>query len=99
MKKTITLSLFAALTLPAMAASNAELEAMLLEMKKEFHAYKSTQDKKVAALEKELASTKQTKKSTPTKTKQAKTTPTQTLALTSSNDKQPTVIPTQTKEE
>ncbi|MHB9015004.1 MAG: hypothetical protein ACYC20_02625 [Sulfurovum sp.] len=52
MKKTITLSLFAALTLPAMAASNAELEAMLLEMKKEFHAYKSTQDKKVAALEK-----------------------------------------------
>ncbi|HQR74218.1 MAG TPA: hypothetical protein PLH07_05160 [Sulfurovum sp.] len=99
MKKTITLSLFAALTLPAMAASNAELEAMLLEMKKEFHAYKSTQDKKVAALEKELASTKQTKKSTPTKTKQAKTTPTQTLALTSTNDKQPTVIPTQTKEE
>lgn len=99
MKKTITLSLFAALTLPATAASNAELEAMLLEMKKEFHVYKSTQDKKVAALEKKLASTKQTKKSTPTKAKQAKTTATQTFAVASDNKTQTTVTPTQIKEE
>ena len=45
----ITLSLVASTTL-IMGASNAELEAMLLEMKKEFGAYKVAQDKKYDAL-------------------------------------------------
>ena len=64
----ITLSLVASTTL-IMGASNAELEAMLLEMKKEFGAYKVAQDKKYDALKSQV-STK--KKSASTKSSEKK---------------------------
>jgi len=61
--KKITLSLIASTTL-MMGASNAELEAMLLEMKKEFGAYKASQDKKYDTLKSQVSSKKKTKKRT-----------------------------------
>ncbi len=55
MIKKITLSLAASSTL-MMGATNAELEAMLIKMQKDFGAYKITQEKKIASLEKKLSS-------------------------------------------
>ncbi|PHS40730.1 MAG: hypothetical protein COB07_04265 [Sulfurovum sp.] len=72
-RKKIALSLVAAFTLPAMSASNAELEAMLIKLQKDFGTYKVTQEKKIASLEKKLSVSSDNKKSTP-KTNKKKTT-------------------------
>lgn len=64
MNRKITLSLVAAFTLPAMSATNAELETMLIKLQKDFGTYKVTQEKKIASLEKKLSTKKSIKKST-----------------------------------
>jgi len=90
MKKKISLSLSVALTLPLMSASNAELEAMLIKMQKEFSTYKVTQEKKIASLEKQIQpkSTKKqskTKKASPKRVQQSTGT-TALVASTASSD-------------
>ena len=65
MNQKIILSLVAALTLPAMSATNAELEAMLIKMQKDFAQYKVAQEKKISSLEKQLAQKSQSNKSAP----------------------------------
>lgn len=69
MKQKIALSLFAALTIPAMSATNAELEAMLSKLQKEFKTYQQTQEEKYAALEKQLASKEEEEKRSGTQEK------------------------------
>ena len=61
MNRKIMLSLVTVFTLPAMAATNAELEAMLIKMQKDFTEYKAAQEKKISALEKQLAQKNSTK--------------------------------------
>ena len=60
MNKKIALSLAAAFTLPALSATNAELEAMLIKLQKDFGSYKVAQEKKIASLEKQLSSKQKT---------------------------------------
>jgi len=64
MNTKIALSLSVALTLPLMSATNAELEAMLIKLQKDFGTYKVTQEKKIASLEKKLSVNNSSKKST-----------------------------------
>lgn len=77
MNTKIALSLVAALTLPALSATNAELEAMLVKLQKDFGTYKVTQEKKIASLEKKLNTKKSPQQSTSQK---KKTKPTQRTA-------------------
>ena len=67
------LSLAVALTLPAMSATNTELEEMLIKFQKDFAEYKVTQGKKISSLEKQLSVKSGSKKSTP-KPRKKKTT-------------------------
>lgn len=91
MNTKIALSLAVALTLPAVAATNAELEAMLMKLQKDFGNYKVTQEKKIASLEKQLSTTKSSQKSAQQST-QKKSTATkekakqETTTLASSSD-------------
>lgn len=67
MIKKITLSLVASSTL-MVGATNAELEAMLIQLQKDFGTYKVTQEKKIASLEKKLSTSKKTTKKKETTT-------------------------------
>ncbi|HIQ47716.1 MAG TPA: hypothetical protein EYH57_08870 [Sulfurovum sp.] len=64
MNKKITLSLATAFTLPAMSATNAELEAMLMKLQKDFGNYKVAQEKKITSLEKQLSTSQKNQKTT-----------------------------------
>ncbi len=75
MNHKIMLSMAVALTLPAMSATNAELEAMLIKLQKDFGQYKVTQEKKISSLEKELSVKSGSKKSSSKKSYSKKSTP------------------------